>query len=623
MKNTTEVLKDYDIQTKSKVKQEYPILITLPGTHPPKDTCGNILPYNMGHLSKTKDLLNSVTNEFEYSVHAEKGHEINCHCWECIMHWNSEPSEEGRMGGPLFEESLFVNQKIRAFQHKINKIMSYGDSNECFQNLKDLFFREHEFEIKNGNKRKITLTGKMGPEQKRNLLQTLTIISKKSPKYRKLPVYHYIISHDPNTNFETNKVFSELSKHTISIALESGIFGGVSIFHPFRIPGEFNEREEMVTGPHFHIIGFGHVMFEKVEDIYKRENVVVKVLHDKNGHIEPITSIFETAEYILSHHGISWKKDKAIADLQLYNRFALDYNSNNMSHKFILPHRKSSQSTPLHDTIYELIECPLTFNLKIPNSTYADILHTVNIEEVTNSSLNYHEFLRSTKGYMALNYIKYAKTLPEYYAEKNAKDTDLNEEDIEEDIEEENYEDIEEANEVVQSNDQHDHDSSKSKQFKKRKKRERTHPVESIRWFGILTNNKNILWGFHREKPEFYCKACKIRIPQTAMFYVEIYKESETGPIGPPTLKSDTDHDWNEIDELSNILSMDYERKSYTKPQRKFEEMKPIPSDQIHIYFPEYVEDPMEEGEHHTGIFIIPIRNVRRIDTKVFRYLFK
>ena len=63
MKNTTEVLKDYDIQTKSKVKQEYPILITLPGTHPPKDTCGNILPYNMGHLSKTKDLLNSVTNE--------------------------------------------------------------------------------------------------------------------------------------------------------------------------------------------------------------------------------------------------------------------------------------------------------------------------------------------------------------------------------------------------------------------------------------------------------------------------------------------------------------------------------------------------------------------------------
>ena len=173
MKNTTEVLKDYDIQTKSKVKQEYPILITLPGTHPPKDTCGNILPYNMGHLSKTKDLLNSVTNEFEYSVHAEKGHEINCHCWECIMHWNSEPSEEGRMGGPLFEESLFINQKIRAFQHKINKIMSYGDSTECFENLKDFFFSEHVFEIKNGNKRKITLTGKMGPEQKRNLLQVL------------------------------------------------------------------------------------------------------------------------------------------------------------------------------------------------------------------------------------------------------------------------------------------------------------------------------------------------------------------------------------------------------------------------------------------------------------------
>lgn len=601
MKNTTEVLKDYDIQTKSKVKQEYPILITLPGTHPPKDTCGNILPYNMGHLSKTKDLLNSVTNEFEYSVHAEKGHEINCHCWECIMHWNSEPSEEGRMGGPLFEESLFVNQKIRAFQHKINKIMSYGDSNECFQNLKDLFFREHEFEIKNGNKRKITLTGKMGPEQKRNLLQTLTIISKKSPKYRKLPVYHYIISHDPNTNFETNKVFSELSKHTISIALESGIFGGVSIFHPFRIPGEFNEREEMVTGPHFHIIGFGHVMFEKVEDIYKRENVVVKVLHDKNGHIEPITSIFETAEYILSHHGISWKKDKAIADLQLYNRFALDYNSNNMSHKFILPHRKSSKISGFLNEIYKP-----TF--KLINSTDPDILHTINIEEVTNSSLNYHEFLRSTKGYMALNYIKFAKTQPGYYQHTEKTYS-------EEDIEEEN-----------ESNDRkHDHDSSKSKQIKKHKKRERTHPIESIRWFGILTNNKNILWGFHREKPEFYCKACKIRISQTAMFYVEIYKESETGPTGPPTLKSDTDHDWNENDELSNILSMDYEKKkkSYTK-NRKFEEMKPIPSDQIHLYFNEYQEDPMEEGEDkHTGIFIIPIRNVRRIDTKVFRYLFK
>ena len=601
MKNTTQLLKDYDIQTKSKVKQEYPILITLPGTHPPKDTCGNILPYNMGHLSKTKDLLNPVTNEFEYSVHAEKGHEINCHCWECIMDWNSEPTEEGRMGGPLFEESLFINQKIRAFQHKINKIMSYGDSNECFKNLKDFFFREHVFEIKNGNKRKITLTGKMGPEQKRNLLQVLFSISKKSPKYRKLPVYHYVISHDPNTNFETNSVFSELSKHTIAIALESGIFGGVSIFHPFRIPGEFNEREEMVTGPHFHIIGFGHVMFEKVDEIFSREGIVLKVLHDKNGHVEPITSIFETAEYILSHHGISWKTDKVIADLELCNRFALDYNSNRMSHTFILPHRKSSKISGFLNEIYKP-----TF--KLINSTDPDILHTINIEEVTNSSLNYHEFLRSTKGYMALNYIKFAKTQPGYYQHTEKTYS-------EEDIEEEN-----------ESNDRkHDHDSSKSKQIKKHKKRERTHPIESIRWFGILTNNKNILWGFHREKPEFYCKACKIRISQTAMFYVEIYKESETGPTGPPTLKSDTDHDWNENDELSNILSMDYEKKkkSYTK-NRKFEEMKPIPSDQIHLYFNEYQEDPMEEGEDkHTGIFIIPIRNVRRIDTKVFRYLFK
>ena len=108
------------------------------------------------------------------------------------------------------------------------------------------------------------------------------------------------------------------------------------------------------------------------------------------------------------------------------------------------------------------------------------------------------------------------------------------------------------------------------------------------------------------------------------MFYVEIYKESETGPTGPPTLKSNTDHDWNENDELSNLLSMDFEKKSYTKPQRKFTDMNPIPSDQIHLYFNEYQENPMEEGEDkHTGIFIIPIRNVRRIDTKVFRYLFK
>ena len=601
MKNTTQLFKEIGLQTESKVEQEYPILMALPGTHPPKDTCGNILPFNMGHLSKTKDLLNSITKEFEYSVHAEKGHEINCHCWECVMHWNSEPSEEGRMGGPLFEESLFINQKIKAFQREIDRIISHGDSTECFQNLKDFFFREHIFEIKNGNKRKITLTGKMGSEQKRNLLQTLTIISKKSPKYRKLPVYHYIISHDPNTNFETNKVFSELSKHTIAIALESGIFGGVSIFHPFRIPGEFNDRTEIKTGPHYHIIGFGHAMFDKVEEIFNREGIVVKVLHDTNNHVEPITSIFETAEYILSHHGISWKTERVIADLQLYNRFALDYNHVHMSHTFILPHRKSSQISDILNDFYQP-------SFKLINSTDADILHSINIEETTNSSLNYHEFLRSTKGYMALNYIKYAKTQPGYY--EHTKKT-YTEEDIEE-IENE-------------ENDQHDHDGSKSKEIKKHKKRERTHPVESIRWFGILTNNKNILWGFHREKPEFYCKACKIRIPQTAMFYVEIYKESETGPTGPPTLKSDTDHDWNENDELSNILSMDYEKKkkSYTK-NRKFEEMKPIPSDQIHLYFNEYQEDPMEEGEDkHTGIFIIPIRNVRRIDTKVFRYLFK
>ena len=56
-----------------------------------------------------------------------------------------------------------------------------------------------------------------------------------------------------------------------------------------------------------------------------------------------------------------------------------------------------------------------------------------------------------------------------------------------------------------------------------------------MRNFGILSNSKNFIWGFKKEKPQFYCTECKDRIPLTEMFPCNVLSESLIGVLWPPS----------------------------------------------------------------------------------------
>ena len=332
------------------------------------------------------------------------------------------------------------------------------------------------------------------------------------------------------------------------------------IFHPFRIPGEFNDRNEMSTGPHFHIIGFGslvngdakqswHLDMPTTDELYKEEGVVVKIMHyDRdNGHVGVVKSVFDTAEYVLSHQGIAWNKERVVGDLNGYNAWVLQHNEKNML-SFILPSPQSNNN--YHDLLLDLGITEENKKNYSPLKDPVDFFDTIDIDKVTGDSLSWQKFLRSPLGNLVLHYIQMLKLSGEFPS------------------------------------------TSKSNFTKK----PRLHPIETIHWFGIMGNSKKHIVGIKREKKVFYCIPCDNEIPQSLMSYVRIRKPSDSvlGPKGPP----------------DDPLSVDLGLKS---PPEQW-----IPSTDIGEYFEEY----MIKGKKHSGIFLVPDEYVEPVSNSVKRYLF-
>ena len=323
-------------------------------------------------------------------------------------------------------------------------------------------------------------------EMRQNLsLVLIGQLKKLTPAKRKFGIYHYVISFDPSSPYESTSDYRGISHKAQSLAQESGIFGGVMIFHPFRIPGEFNDRTEMATGPHFHVIGFGHLIQGKTEEIYNRDNVTIKVMHyDRdNGHVGVVRSVFDTAEYVLSHHGRAWDSNRVLDDLERYNEWVSQHNRNTMV-TFILPRPKSNL------LIQELME-----DLEITEQNHSplkdsDHFDPVDIEGVTRDSLSWHKFLRSPLGHFVLFHVDFLASMG------------------------------------------HLRHVSKSNLEEK----SRLHPIETINWFGIMGNSKKHLVGIKREKKPYHCPVCNLDIPQKEMFFVKIKQPSDNplGPCGPP-----------------------------------------------------------------------------------------
>ena len=70
------------------------------------------------------------------------------------------------------------------------------------------------------------------------------------------------------------------------------------------------------------------------------------------------------------------------------------------------------------------------------------------------------------------------------------------------------------------------------KSLKKMSKKGRSMVMRS---WGILSNSKNFIWHYKKEKPQFYCRKCKARIPMERIYVVKVFagQEDRPPPIDP------------------------------------------------------------------------------------------
>ena len=531
-----EVDEEVEKPKEKNVRKDIPLLFTLPGTHPPKRGDGQYFRYNMGHVSREDgwhveraSVQNCKRWECERDWNKEPDEENNSAGPLYIESSNikDQISEFQNKVLSIFQivdmltglkEALkFFFKDFEWTADTIKKqvgdkkakiiIVKEPETTEDYWLLMRALHGDSEIHVEpnlttetikyfadSGNL--ITLTRTMRkmhgslvpnswtPEMRRNLsLVLIGQFKKKNHWKRKFNVYHYVISFDPSTHYESIFDYKALSHKAQSLAQEAGIFGGVMAFHPFRVPGEFNDRTEIANGPHFHIIGFGHLMQGKTEEIYTRDNVTIKVMHyDRdNGHVGVVKSVFDTAEYILSHHGRAWDRTRILDDLERYNEWVRLHNHAIMV-TFILPRPKSNLSEELMKDL----------GIPEPNSSSKDADHfdSVDIDQVAKDSLSWHKFLRSPFGHFVIFHIDNLKSFGHFPL-------------------------ISKSN--ISENG-------------------RLHPIETIHWFGILGNSKKHLVGIKREKKVYYCPKCKSDIPQSDMHYVKIRKPSSNvlGPTGPP-----------------------------------------------------------------------------------------
>jgi hypothetical protein len=482
------------------------IFVILPFSEPRKHDCGKFLEYNLSHVSVRPDFPND-NGELEHSIHPQRARRVNCNsiaCEYCNFRHDSNgelelDAEGNRIPYGTYESTIFYQeQKIRNFQERSLGIIKSRPYPENFRRLHKLFYSRHRTNHASGDVFYTLVDKKMGPKQLRNLNNTLLYASKRNVP---LNIYHHVLSPPSDwTGWDTEDGMKNNTSKAIDLLREVGCFGGYIYFHPFRIPDKFNDRVECAEGPHWHFVGFAHIMADVEKTIFEREKVVIKALHHANGHVEPVKSVRKTLAYILSHVGVQIYKEPILTDLILLETYHY-INSEKPANRrepssFMLPRGETNFEDRFHFPIDPLI---------IPDETFKD-------------SLSYFTFLKTADGrtftLMRRNILS-----------------------------------------ILEGEDQRDYSKyRKSNNSKKGKK-------ILMRNFGILSNSKNFIWGFKREKPKFYCGACKTEIPVALMFPGRVLTESLIGIKGPP----DTD-DQTPVEDMDLIALLDRtERRFRTK----------------------------------------------------------
>jgi hypothetical protein len=121
---------------------------------------------------------------------------------------------------------------------------------------------------------------------------------------------HVVLSPDPDSPFD-KKHYAKLRSEAYKIGLKSGLKGGLSVFHPYRlhckicdvaIP-DYQDKCPVcgdtdfwwVPSPHFHVVGFGWI--HGTNSTYQKYGWVVRNLGIRK-------SVFWTMQYLLSHAGV-------------------------------------------------------------------------------------------------------------------------------------------------------------------------------------------------------------------------------------------------------------------------------------------------------------------------------
>ena len=491
---------------KPKIKKPHvnrEIYVVLPFSEPKKHDCGKFLDYNIAHVSVIPDHPNE-NGDLEHSIHPQKARRVNCNsivCEYCNFRHDSNgelelDSEGNRIPYGVYESSVFYHeQKIRNFQERSLGIIKSLPYPRNFHMLHKLFYSKHKTNHAKSNVFYTLVDKKMEPKQLRNLDNTLIYACKRNIP---LNVYHHVLSPPLDwIGWDTEDGMSKNTSKAIDLLREVGCFGGFIYFHPFRIPEKFNDRVECSEGPHWHFVGFSHIMADVEETIFDREKVVIKALHHANGHVEPVKSVRKTLQYILSHVGVQIYKEPVLNDLRLLESYhyvnaekGLTREGRNRS--FILPRGESNFEDHFHFPIEPLI---------IPEQTF-------------NDSLSYYKFLKTADGrtftLMRRNILS-----------------------------------------ILEGEDQRDYSRYRRSNISKKGKK------ILMRNFGILSNSKNFIWNYKREKPKFYCAACHTEIPVAFMFPGRVLTESLIGVKGPP----DTDPESNKTSPTDTMdLVADLER---------------------------------------------------------------
>ena len=560
--------------------------------------CGQFLPYHFGHISRVPDLYDEngkpaygEYDHMEYSGHVpQRSMTVNCNSILC--EWCNYQHDTN--GNIIYDENGYPvpagawqrlisshSDKLRKFQELTGRL-SNGDN--ARQNLLKLFYGKRQTHHAKSNVFYILVDRKMGPKQRANLNKVIFSISRNKVP---LNIYHHVLSPPSSwSGWETEEGTKGNIDHAIDLLREVGCFGGYLYFHPYRIPGQYNDRIKCADGPHYHYLGFSHIMQDVEKEIYDREGVIIKALHFNNGHVDPVKSVEKTIAYITSHVAVQRTREPIVRDLELLEKYHFVVLSeptvNGEPKSFSLPDGESNLETnTFHFPSKPLIVSPDVFTNSLSYFTFLK----------TDGGRLFQLMRRHIKSILDQNdLIMYSITIRSNYGKKDRK--------------------------IV------------------------------MRSFGILSNSKNFIWGFKREKPQFYCSLCKMRIPLTEMFPCNVLSESLIGVKGPPPEPSKdadiiADLEYTEAkqayeDRLSNLNSIE-EKIQSLKEQNVQHNLTPIdhPSNKdgyredttvqidsdIKPYFT--VVEPQDLDKYYQpatpggDIYKIPLQYIQRLDVKV------